>query len=61
MTIRLPAGPRADHMHPGTAIPPEQLFTLKAGEGRYLVAAHSMRVEENDLQYHESLLRDRLL
>lgn len=45
----------------GTTIPLEQLFALAAGENRYLVAAHSVRVEENDLQFHESFLRNRFI
>jgi len=45
----------------GLAIPAEQLFALEADGNRYLVAAHSVRVEENDLQFYESLMRDRFI
>lgn len=45
----------------GTAIPASQLFALEAGGRRCLVAAHSMRVDENDLDYNESRMRDRFL
>ena len=45
----------------GTDIPAEQLYALAAGKNRFLVAAHSERVEENDLQFHESHMRDRFM